>query len=101
MVTLCKLVACEEDTLGYITYVFENLEDYMIKQSKYVLVTRFPNWDHRKIDLGEVGYLNFLEVQAGVDKWFDGNKMIPYKYSGCHFIKFVEKPDPKDYKYII
>ena len=101
MTVLARLVASEEDYIGYITYVFECLDKEIVKDSKYCLCTRFPNWDHRKIDLGEVGYLNFFEVQAGIDKWFDGSKMIPYKYSGCHFIKFIKKPDPKDYKYIM
>lgn len=65
------------------------------------MCTRFPNWDHRKISLGEVGYLKFFEVQAGIDKWFDGEKMVPYHYNGTHFIKFVQKPTQKDHKYIM
>lgn len=101
MTILARLMASEEDTLGYTTYVFECLDKEMITETKYVMCTRFPNWDHRKIDLGEVGYLKFLEVQAGIDKWFDGIQMIPYKYDGCHFIKFVKKPSQNDYKYVI
>ena len=78
MTVLARLVASEEDYLGYITYVFECLDKEIVNDSKY-----------------------FFEVQAGIDKWFDGSKMIPYKYSGGHFIKFIKKPDPKDYKYIM
>ena len=54
------------------------------------------------IDIDEVGYLNFFEIRAGVDKWFDGEKMIPYNYSGIQFDKFVSKPKEKDKnKYIM
>ena len=71
MTVLARLVASEEDTLGYITHVFECLDEEIVKETRYVMCTQFPNWDHRKIDLGEVGYLNFFEVQAVIDKWFD------------------------------
>ena len=52
------------------------------------------------IDIDEVGYLNFFEIRAGVDKWFDGEKMIPYNYSGIQFDKFVSKEKDKN-KYIM
>lgn len=35
MIVLAQLVASERDSLGYITYVFECLEDYMIAQKIY------------------------------------------------------------------
>lgn len=101
MTVLAKLVATEEDTQHYITYVFECLDKEVIKETKYIMCTRFPDWDHRKIYLGEVGYLNFNEVKAGIDKWYDGIKFVPYQYDGIHFIKFVTKPIEKDYKYIM
>lgn len=101
MTVLAKLVASEKDIQDYETYVFECLDKEMIEKSKYIMCTRFPNWDHRKIDLGEVGYLKFFEVQAGIDKWFDGTQMIPYKYDGSHFIKFVKKPTQNDHKYVM
>lgn len=99
MVVLAKLVAKQEDSMGYVTYVFECLDEEVIKETKYIMCTRFPNWDHRKIELDEIGYLNFFEIQAGIDKWFDGTKMIPYNYSNIQFIKFIAKKDQN--KYII
>ena len=69
MTILAKLLASEEDTLGYITYVFECLDEDIIKETKYIMCVRYPNWDHRKIEIGEVGFLNFLEIRAGMDKW--------------------------------
>lgn len=99
--TLCKLVAKEPDFQGYITYVFENLEEEVIKETRYIMCTRWPNWEHRDIDLEEIGYLNFAEIRAGVDKWFDGNEMIPYKYNGIQFIKFIAKQDVNNNEYIM
>ena len=102
MTILARLVAKEVDTLGYVTYVFECLDEEILKATKYVMCTRYPNWNHRMIDIDEVGYLNFFEIRAGVDKWFDGEKMIPYNYSGIQFDKFVSKPKEKDKnKYIM
>jgi len=91
MTVLAKLVAKESDTMGYVTYVFECLDTEIKKETKYIMCTRFPNWDHRIIELDEIGYLNFFEIQAGISKWFDGNKMIPYNYNNIQFIKFVKK----------
>lgn len=99
MTILARLLASEEDSQGYITYVFECLDEDMINETKYIMCTRFPNWDHKDISLGEVGYLKFFEVEAGIDKWFDGKNMVPYRYDGCHFIKFVKKPEKVDHKY--
>ena len=102
MTILARLVAKEVDTLGYVTYVFECLDEEILKDTKYVMCTRYPNWNHRMIDIDEVGYLNFFEIRAGVDKWFDGEKMIPYNYSGIKFDKFVSKHKYKDKnKYIM
>lgn len=101
MTVLAKLVASERDSCGYITYVFECLEKDVIKESKYIMCTRFPNWDHRKIEIDEIGFLSFFEIHAGIDQWFDGNKMIPYRYSNIQFIKFISKPKKQSYKFTI
>lgn len=101
MTILAKLLASEEDTLGYITYVFECLDEDIIKETKYIMCVRYPNWDHRKIEIGEIGFLNFLEIRAGMDKWFDGKNMIPYRYNTLQFIKFIEKPKEKVHKFIM
>lgn len=98
---LAKLVAKEKDVLGYITYVFECLDVDVAKDFRYVMCTRYPNWNHRNIELEEVGYLNFMEVKAGVDTWFDGSKMVPYAYNGVQFIKFIHKPRSKNYEYVM
>ena len=57
------------------------------------MVTRWPNWQHRNLELEEIGYLTYKEVIAGEDTWFDGTKFIPYNYTNIIFIKFVKKED--------
>lgn len=92
---LCK----EHDLMGYTTYVFKNL-DSNSPFTKYIMLTRWPRWEHRDIDIGEIGYLTYKEVVAGVDKWWDGTNFIPYNYTNIIFIKFVKEVD-KNYKDII
>lgn len=93
MVTIyCKLVAKEHDLNGYTTYVFQNLEDAPFGH-KYCMCTRWPNWEHRNIEINESGYLTYKEVIAGQDTWWDGSKFIPYNYTNIIFIKFVKKID--------
>lgn len=89
-VILAELVASREDFGGYIVYVF-NIIDGKLPYDKYIMCTRFPNWDSPTLNLGDVGYLKYREVDAGIDKWFDGTNFIPYKYTGVHFLDFVYK----------
>lgn len=96
MTIYCKLVALEEETLGYITYVFECLEPDATFGHRYVMTTRWPNWQHKYLELGEIGYLTYKEVVAGVDTWYDGDTFIPYNYSNIIFIKFIEKEEKID-----
>lgn len=86
-----KLKAKQVDCLDYTQYVFENLEE---KSSwlKYVWCVRFPNWQCRDINIGDIGYLTYEMHQAGVDKWFDGSEFIPYKYTCYQFLNFIDKP---------
>lgn len=62
---------------------------------------RYPNWDHKKLQLGDVGFVHCEEIRAGVDKWYDGTKMVPYNYNTVQFIKFVYKPEEEDHKYVM
>lgn len=101
MIILAKLLVKEIDTLGYVTYVFECLDKEVRKETKYMMCTRFKNWDHRCIDIGEIGYLNFIEIKAGIDKWFDGKELIPYNYNNVQFIKFIEKPKENHQEFIM
>lgn len=89
-----KLVAFQDDGLGYITYVFKLLDEFDQNRLREleVMCVRFPNWDHNDITIGEEGYLLFVEVIAGVDKYFKNNEFIPYNYHNVQFLKFVRMP---------
>ena len=103
MTTLAKLVAKQIDIGEYVTYAFEVVEEEERKRlsTKYIMCTRYPNWNHGTIDEGEVGYLDFEEVRAGIDKWFDGKDFIPYRYDDIQFIRFIEKPKTSPNKFVI
>ncbi len=91
-----KLLALREECGGYIIYVFEIIGG-IPPFEKYVMCTRFPNWETPFISIGDVGYLKYREVIAGKDIWYDGDKFVPYKYTGIHFLDFVlEKPKCED-----
>lgn len=93
-----KLLCQSYDSLDYTTYVFELLDntDINLLNEKYIMCTRWPNWDHRELRNGEIGYLSFSEIIAGEDKWFDGTNFIPYKYTTIQFNRFIE--EQKQYK---
>ena len=90
--TKAKLLVQETDSADYTTYVFEILDkdDIQKYRTKYIMCVKWPNWDHRLLKNGEMGYLNCMEIRAGVDQWFDGNGFTPYKYDAIQFVKFVE-----------
>lgn len=90
MTILAQLVASKTDSREYTTYVFKCLDNITTQYTEYIMCTRYPNWDHRDIRIGEVGYLNFEERLAGIDKWFDGERFINYQYDGIQFVKFIE-----------
>ena len=97
-----KLVAFREDFGGYVIYVFEII-DGKSPFEKYIMCTRFPNWESSLIMIGDVGFLKYKEVIAGKDMWYDiqtGNT-IPYKYTGIHFIDFVQQKNSEEDNLII
>ena len=57
-----QLVASETDPMGYTTYVFKCLESNVPFGHKFCMMVRPPNWDHRAIDIGEIGYVTYNEV---------------------------------------
>lgn len=99
----CKLVAQECDILNYHTLVFKILEDNLPFGHHYVMTTLLPNWDHRSLGIEEIGYLTYIEVIAGEDKWYDSanNNFIPYNYTNIYFIKFVKENEDNYDKTII
>lgn len=101
MTVLAQLIAEDRDIQDYTTYVFKCLEKDIASISKYIMCVRYPNWNHRRLILGEVGYLTFEEIKAGVDTWYNGKNMIPYKYNAIQFLKFIEKPKELSHEYVM
>lgn len=97
MITLhAKLLEAVCDIEGYITYVFEILDQQRqnLTESDYLMCVRYPNWEQSPINKGDQGYLNVKEVHAGIDQWYDGSKMIYYKYDDIIFYKFIKETQP-------
>ena len=85
-----KLNAKNIDIGGYITYVFENL-DNPTPDTRYLMCVQFPNWNQENIQIGDVGYLNTKYVKEGISQWYDGEKMNVYKYTNLVFLKFIKE----------
>jgi hypothetical protein len=101
MTILAQLIASNTDNMGYITYVFKCLEDRVAQESEYIMCTRYPNWNHKKVNLGDIGFLEFNIVIAGKDTWYNGESQIPYKYNAVQFLRFIEKPKEINHEYIM
>lgn len=95
-----QLKAIYHDLNGYMNYVFENL-DYQDYELKYIMCTRFPNWDHPTLEVGDVGYLNIKYVQEGVSQWYDGEKLNVYKNTHVIFLKFVKELPKNEGTFIV
>lgn len=95
-----KFLASCVDGLGYINYVFENLEfqDY---DYQYLMCVRFPNWDQATFNIGDVGYVTVKYVREGIDKWYDGNEFVTYKYTNIIFLKFIPEKEKITTKLIL
>jgi hypothetical protein len=101
MVILAKLLASNRDDCDYTTYVFKNLEDNVTPQTRYVMCVKYPNWNSIRLKIGDEGYLHYEEIHAGIDKWYDGNGMVAYRYDTIQFIKFIPKAKEESYEYIM
>ena len=98
---LVKLTAEFKDYFGYITYVFEYLDQYDVDthKCKVIICTRYPNWNCRDLNVGDIGYVDIEVVRAGIDTWYDGEKQVPYRYNAKRFIRFVDKPSENSNEY--
>lgn len=85
-----RLAAKQVDNLGYTNYVFEDLE-FQNYDYKYFMCVKFPNWESCEIDINDIGYVTVKYVREGIDKWYDGNEFVTYKYSNIIFLRFVRE----------
>lgn len=93
---LVRVEAILHDPTGYTTYIFKNIESNTPYLYKYIMCTRYPNWEHRGLKINEEGFLTYEPVLEGIDKWFNGVELVPYKFSANRFINFISKPTIKN-----
>lgn len=91
-----RLKELRKDFGGYIMYVFEVLDENITEKTwyaHYITTVRFPNWEEPPVDVGDVGYLDFKDVLAGKDTWWDKstNTFVPYNYDHRIFIRFIRE----------
>ena len=84
----CQLLEYEKEL--YIHYVFKNLDT-----NDYIMVSRYPNWDHKDLEIGDIGYLTYYDVYAGKTTFVMND--IEYRYSTTHtaFYKFIWEKEEK------
>ena len=89
-----KLIAKEVDLMGYQSLVFLNLDTTTFGH-RYCLLTVFPNWESRIPEINEVGYINYDEVEGGIDTYYDRetDSIVKYNYTNSIFKKFVKEID--------
>lgn len=97
---LSILVGKRKHPLGYTTYVFQQLEECS-KDDKYIMCIRYPNWNCKDLKIGDKGFVSVLDIKAGEDTWFDGIKMVPYKYTNIQFMSFIDWPEDENKEYIM
>ncbi|MBR2248449.1 MAG: hypothetical protein IJ880_15775 [Bacilli bacterium] len=83
-----ELIGSYNEGLGYIWYVFKNLESNGDPDREYIACVRLPNWNCDKFNEGDVGYVTVKDVIEGEDRWFDGKDLHFYNYSMTIFLKF-------------
>lgn len=95
-----KLEASRTDVMGYTVYVFRDMNEKKYDR-KYIMCTRFPNWDGPGIRRGDTGYVKVRYVEEGKDVWYDGTNYVPYKNTDCHFIDFISDRKPSDVETVL
>jgi len=90
----CTLLAKEEDIMNYQTLVFKNLDNAPFG-NQYCMVTVWPNWESYIPSIGDIGYLTYDSVIAGVDTYYDRNtdSIVKYNFTNLVFNKFVREQD--------
>lgn len=95
-----QLVAVQQDF--YTNYVFQNLELLEENENRYITVTKCPNWQSNKIDIGDCGFLEYEFANAG-DTYFDvsSNSTKSYNYTANYFMNFIKqtRDNTKEYNF--
>ena len=87
MVVNVKLIAVKHGR--YTIYVFKNLQN-----NSFIMCTKLPNWQTPNVEIGDEGFLKYVEVVAG-QEYFDPvtNSNKKYNYSNIYFENFIKESD--------
>lgn len=100
MITIkCEIVAIQRQQ--YTNIVVEDLNRVATDDLKYITVVILPNWNYQgKLEIGDIGYLQFESVEAGISKWYntDTQKFEVYNYDFNYFINFIKRPEVTNVK---
>ena len=90
----CELLVKEADIMNYQTLVFKNLDKAPFG-CEYCMVTVWPNWESYIPEVGDIGYLTYDSVIAGVDTYYDRSidSIVKYNFTNLVFNKFVKEQD--------
>ena len=90
----CELLVKEADIMNYQTLVFRNLDKAPFG-CEYCMVTVWPNWESYIPEIGDIGYLTYDSVIAGVDTYYDRSidSIVKYNFTNLVFNKFVKEQD--------
>ena len=90
----CELLVKEADIMNYQTLVFRNLDKAPFG-CEYCMVTVWPNWESYIPEVGDIGYLTYDSVIAGVDTYYDRSidSIVKYNFTNLVFNKFVKEQD--------
>ena len=99
----CQLIAKEHDILDYHILVFKILESNCPFGHSYCMITVFPNWEARIPNMKEIGYLEYDEVEGGIDTYYNRSTdaIVKYNFSNLIFKKFVKEQDNSNKDIII
>lgn len=81
-----RMVAKQTDG-AYEIYVFQDT----LTPKSFVMCARCPNWNGPEPQMMQEGFLNFKEVQAGKDTYYDNidGCFRAYQYDAIYFLSFV------------
>ena len=90
----CELLVKEADIMNYQTLVFKNLDKAPFG-CEYCMVKVWPNWESYIPEIGDIGYLTYDSVIAGVDTYYDRSidSIVKYNFTNLVFNKFVKEQD--------
>lgn len=81
------------DDSQYTIVIVEDLNRDILDEYKYITLVQLPNWEKIKLNVGDVGYIQFEAVKGGETRYFDRDtqKFEIYQYSNNYLLNFIKK----------